>query len=172
MQSYKKICIFAKNVVPLRNKMQLFMKKVSFLSLLLVVLLGFTSCNQQEQQPCKFHKQTIDLVVAQQDWQFDSQTQQFFCHFDIDELTADMYNYSEVSVSHEYNSGTKNAYQVALPETSYMVEQDGTNTFYYQQHIDYIYGIGYIEIFYTVSDFFYADGWKPDGMLFRMQLTY
>ena len=60
-----------------------------------MVLLGFTSCNQQEQQPCKFHKQTIDLVVAQQDWQFDSQTQQFFCHFDIDELTADMYNYSK-----------------------------------------------------------------------------
>ena len=96
----------------------------------------------------------------------------FFCHFTVDMLTAEVYNYGEVSVSREYNSGTNKAYQVALPETSYKVEQDGENKFYYAQLVDYAYGVGFIEVFYTISDYFYPEGFTPEGMVFRAQLTY
>ena len=159
------------------------MKKLSFLFVSMAFLLCFSSCTtekkqepQEPQQPCKFNKQTIDIVVNSNDWKFDNQTGQFFYHQDIEELTSNVYNYAEVSVSREYNSKTANAYQVALPETSYhieYVEEDGeTYSVYYQQHVDYIYGVGWIEIFFTISDFYYPSDFIPESMIFRMQLTY
>ncbi|MBR6116714.1 MAG: hypothetical protein IKP93_04480 [Paludibacteraceae bacterium] len=138
-------------------------------------MLLFTGC-ESKQEPCQFNKKTIDLVVNQKDWAFDNDTHQFYCHFDIEELTANVYNYGEVSVSREYNSGTKDAYQVALPMSLYMVEevddgQGGTSYIYYTQHIDYRVGIGYVEVQLTNSDYAYADE-KPESMIFRLQLTY
>ena len=130
-------------------------------------------------EECKFNKKTVDLVVTQDKWTFDEGANMFFCHFNVPELTEQVYNYGEVSVTREYNSGTKNAYPVALPETSYTVEYENAentgevlNTFYYAQHVDYAFGIGFVEVFYTISDFFYPEGEKPEGMLFRLQLTY
>lgn len=151
------------------------MKKVSFLFVFAALLLLFTGC-ESKQEPCQFNKKTIDLVVNQKDWAFDNDTHQFYCHFDIEELTANVYNYGEVSVSREYNSGTKDAYQVALPMSLYMVEevddgQGGTSYIYYTQHIDYRVGIGYVEVQLTNSDYAYADE-KPESMIFRLQLTY
>lgn len=151
------------------------MKKVSFLFVFAALLLLFTGC-ESKQEPCQFNKKTIDLVVNQKDWSFDNDTHQFYCHFDIEELTANVYNYGEVSVSREYNSGTKDAYQVALPMSLYMVEevddgQGGTSYIYYTQHIDYRVGIGYVEVQLTNSDYAYADE-KPESMIFRLQLTY
>ena len=146
-----------------------------------LVALGMASCTYPTYvtyeeisggDSCKFHKKTIDLAVSKDKWDFDKSTNQFFCHFEVPELTAQVYDYGEVSVNREYNSGTQRAYQVALPETSYKVEQDGENTFYYAQLVDYAYGVGFIEVFYTISDYFYPEGFTPEGMVFRAQLTY
>lgn len=151
------------------------MKKYLFICLLAVLAVGFTSC---ESENAPKHKRTIDLVVKQSAWDFDQSANMFYCHFYVPELTARAYNYGEVSINREYNSGTSNAYQVALPETTYKSEQltDSVGNpvdeyFYYQQHIDYTYGIGFVEIFCTISDFYY-EGFTPDAMVFRMQLTY
>ena len=138
--------------------------------------MGFTACRSNEPQ---LQKKTVDLAVKSSQWEFDESVNQYYCHFNVPELTESVYNYGEVSINREYNSGTKNAYQVALPETSYKVEYeyDETtgeviNTFYYAQLVDCVYGIGFVEVFYTISDFFYPAGEKPEGMLFRLQLTY
>ena len=151
------------------------MKKYLFICLLAVMAVGFTSC---ESENAPKNKRTIDLIVKQSAWDFDQSANMFYCHFDVPELTARVYNYGEVSINREYNSGTSNAYQVALPETTYKSEQltDSVGNpvdeyFYYQQHIDYTYGIGFVEIFCTISDFYY-EGFTPDAMVFRMQLTY
>ena len=152
------------------------MKKQLFLCLIAVVAMAFTACSNNESQ---LKKHTVDLAVQSSQWEFDQDVNQYYCHFNVPELTAQIYNYGEVSVNREYNSGSKNAYQVALPETSYKVEYqvnettgDTTNTFYYAQHVDYVYGIGFVEVFYTISDYFYPDGFAPEGMLFRLQMTY
>jgi len=150
------------------------MKRYIFICMMALAAIGFTSCNTNE--PCHFNKQTIDLVVNQDNWVFDDNTGQYYCHFDVAELTADVYNYGEISISREYNSGTKDAYQVALPMSSYMSEEvtnaDGTTkTVYYTQHIDYRVGIGYVEVQLTNSDYVYSTE-KPEAMLFRMQMTY
>lgn len=152
------------------------MKKQIYFFLALV-LIGLASCTYPtyqtiEGETCKFNKKTIDLICNQNEWSYNANANAYYCHFTVDMLTAEAYKYGEVSVNREYYSGTNKAYQVALPETTYMVEQDGENTFYYAQHVDYVYGVGYIEIYYTVSDYFYPEGFTPEGMVFRAQLTY
>jgi len=132
-----------------------------------------TGCQNNEPQ---LRKMTIDLEVRQKNWTFDKEANMFFCHFDVPELTNTIYNYGEVSLNREYNTGSKNAYQVALPETTYRSEQltDSVGNpvdYYYQQHVDYIYGIGFVEVDLTISDFFYGD-YQPEDMLFRLQMTY
>ena len=143
----------------------------------MMAVMGVLLSGCEQGQP--FHKTTVDMTVTTSQWDFDQSANMFFCHFDVPEITSDVYNYGEVSVNREYNSGTKNAYQVALPETSYKVEYevneatgDTTNTFYYAQHLDYAYGVGFVEVFCTISDFFYPEGWTPDPMLFRLQMSY
>ena len=150
------------------------MKKYLFICLMAVVGLVMVSCNSNAP---RLNKMTIDLAVEKSQWEFDNTVNMFYCHFDVPQLTSDIYNYGEVSVNREYNSGTSKAYQVALPETSYKVEEEVvgdsvTNVYYYAQHIDYLYGPKYVEIFYTISDYFYEDGFKPEAMLFRLQMTY
>ena len=142
----------------------------------MMAVMGVLLTGCEKGQP--FHKKTIDLTVTSAQWDFDQNANMFFCHFDIPELTENVYNYAEISVNHEYNSGKNNAYQVALPETIYKVEYEKDdkdsiiNTVYYQQHLDYAYGVGFVEVFCTISDFYYEESWTPDAMLFRLQMSY
>jgi hypothetical protein len=149
------------------------MKKYVFICLLAILAIGFTSCNKDS---VPFHKETIDLVVKADNWEFDEEANMFFCRFEVPSLTEKVYNFGEVSVSREYNTGTPKAYQVILPETTYQAVDldngDGTTTpYYYQQHIDYATAIGFIDIFCTISDFYYND-FNPGNMLFRLQMSW
>jgi hypothetical protein len=150
------------------------MKKYLILSVFALVTFVFSAC--QSNEPCHFHKESIELVVNQNMWEFDSSANMYYCHFNVPEITSDVYKYGEWSINREYNSGSKNAYQVALPETTYKSEEidngdSTTSTVFYQQHIDYAVGVGMVEVFCTISDFYY-EGFTPESMIFRLQLTY
>ena len=151
------------------------MKNKVFICLLaLIALVSFSSCRKSE--PCKFNKATKFLEVRASQWEFNNELRMYMCHFDVPELTADVYENGEVSVLREYNTGTKNAYMVALPETTYeqiaLDNDDGTTSeYFFQQHIDYIFGIGYVEVFITISDYYYDD-FAPGNMLFKLQMTW
>lgn len=155
------------------------MKKVIIASLFAMVAFVFTGCrdcNCQPSEPCQFHQKSIELVVDQSKWEFDTGANMFYCHFDVPEITSDVFKYGTKCIYREYNYGTAKAYEVALPETTYLVVdlddgQGGTTPYYYQQHIDYGVGVGMVEIFCTISDFYY-EGFTPDAMRFRLQLTY
>ncbi len=155
------------------------MKKYVFISMMALVTLVFTGCEKNE--PCQFHKKTIDLLVNTNEWKFDDDAHQFYVHFNIDLLTANVYDYGEVSISREMKDAQNNPYQVALPMSLFMVEtvddgNGGTTDIFYTQHIDYRVGVGYVEIQLTNSDLAYetngSDFVKPESMVFRMQLTY
>ena len=148
------------------------MRKKIIISLLAVMAMGFTACQKQNVPECKYHSQTLDLTVKQPDWQWDSGSLQYYFHFDVPEITSYVYNYGNWSICREFNAGTGDAYQVALPMSTYMVYaiNDSTDG-YYTQHIDYRLGIGYVEVQLTNSDYFY-DEEKPENMLFRLQLFY
>ena len=148
------------------------MKKYLLIGLVAMMGLGMTGCtiNSSSEPSERMHKQTIDLNVKASSWIWDAGANMYYCHFDLPELTSDIYNYAEVSINREYNTGSSKAYQVALPETTYLTEKVNNQDYFYQQHIDYAYGVGFVEIFLTFSDYIYDQ--QPDPMVFRMQLTY
>lgn len=137
------------------------MKKLFFIGLLAFVVLGLTSCQNNS---TGLHKDTRTLVVKANQWYFDEKQNSFFCHFDVPQLTKNVYQYADVSVYREYYHDTEYAYQTVLPETSYYGE--------YEQHVDYTYGVQFVEVFYTISDFYYPSDFTPGDMRFRLQLTY
>ena len=156
------------------KKFKYTMKKFLIIGLLAMMGLGMTGCtinSSSEPSGSKIHQKTIDLNVKASSWIWDAGANMYYCHFDLPELTSDIYNYAEVSVNREYKPGTKDAYQVALPETTYLTETVNNQNVFYQQHIDYAYGVGFVEIFLTLSDFYY-EGFHPEAMYFRLQLTY
>ena len=146
-------------------------KKIVF-SLVALMALALTSCEKQE-----YHAQTFDLVVMQPDWKWDSDTKQFYYSFNVPYITRDVYNFGTITVSREFNNGTADAYQVALPMSTYLYdeivdENDSViNTVYYTQHIDYRFGVGYVDIQLTNSDYYYEEK-NPESMVFRLQLVY
>jgi len=151
------------------------MKKLFFIGLLAFVVLGLTSCQSNS---TGLQKDTRTLVVKANQWTYDAQQRSYFCHFDVPQLTKDVYQYADVSVYREYYHDTEYAYQTVLPETSYysedIVDADGnvTGTALYEQHVDYTYGVKFVEVFYTISDFYYPADFTPGDMRFRLQLTY
>ena len=132
--------------------------------------LALVSC--QENNPCKYHTQTIDLKVQQADWQFDNDEQLFYYSFSVPEITNFVYNYGNWTICREFNGGTKNAYQVALPSCEFMTDTlVGGTVAYYTRYIDYRLGVGGVDIQVTNSDYLYSSQ-KPEDMIFRLQLIY
>lgn len=166
------------------RKIELFMKKYAFLCLLAVIAFVQTGCVIHGNTPtpdCMYHAKTIYLEVKQNEWQYDADNQQFYTHFDVPEITANIYNYGNYSLHREYNTGLSTAYQVALPQSlllSETVTQDsGTSVVYYTQLVDYRVGVGYVEVQVTNSDFYYPTNTqgnliKPESMVFHLQLIY
>ena len=180
------MCKKSSNFVPQND---IFMKKfffIAFLSLAMVSLNGCRECNCTPGKDCtctphpdcKFHQKTIDLVVNSNEWQWDEATQRFYAHFTQPDITVDIYDYATWTFTHEYNFGTKDAYQVALPESVFKSEtlQDNSVVTYFE-HIDYAIGIGWVEVTYTISDFVYPEQSpgvliNPGDMRFHLQLNY
>lgn len=154
------------------------MKKYLFIAMMAAVSIVFAGCEKNDpctckhepQVPCSFHKTTVDIPVAANEWTYDSETRQYFVHVPVEALTQDVYDFGDITIFHEYHHGTQQAFQVALPETTYETDPNDA-TYHYQQHIDYALGIGFVEIIITISDFYYND-FVPQDAMFRMQLTY
>jgi len=150
------------------------MRKYVLLSLLALMLAGMTSCEKNEGPQMQ---KSIYLTVNQDEWQYDKTLGQFYAHFTLPDITAKAYDYGNYSLYRVYKMHTPDEYQVALPETVYLVEMM-TDTitgeeyeYYYQQHVNYRIGIGYVELQVTNSDYWYSEE-NPERMDFHLQLVY
>lgn len=156
------------------------MKKQLIIGLLMVVGLAMTGC--REAPECKYHATSIYLEVQSNEWKYDTDLRQYYAHFDLPAITANIYNYGNYSLHREYNTNTKDVYQVALPQSilneEIVTNDDGTTaSVFYTQLVDYRVGIGYVEIQVTNSDYFYPSdnqGYliNPETMIFHLQLIY
>ena len=131
-----------------------------------------TKCDCDPAAECKYHEKTVDLVLNTSEWKFDDDLQQFYCRFNVPEITASIYDYGNFTIHREDNYGTPDAYQVALPQSVYMSETlNNGSIIYYTQHIDYRIGVGYVEIQLTNSDYYYSQ-YNPESMRFRLQIIW
>ena len=158
------------------------MKKYVIVSLLALVMLCFSGCETHNSEQCKFHSLSKYLAVDSHEWTYDEKGMQYYAHFSIPELTSAIYNYGNYSLHRVYNTNTADEYQVALPQSIYMLEtvKDATGKdaeYYYTQSVDYRVGIGFVEIQVTNSDYLYeedAQGYlvPPEHMDFHLQLIW
>ena len=145
-----------------------FMKKSLFACVLFVALTSLMACNNTKEE-CRYKKQTLDIRVEHAKWDFDSIARQFYFRCNVPEITYNMYNYGNWSLSREFNKGFPDAYQVALPMSVFKADTLTEPTIvYYTQHIDYRIGVGYVEIQLTNSDYLYSQE-NPETMYFRLQ---
>lgn len=134
------------------------------------------TCHCQGGGECFYNTKVIDLPVTKADWKLNERqdgTRFLSRTFEINELTAKVYNYGAVACYAEFNGGTKNAYQLALPATNFLnYEEEGTgNIIHYSEKIDFIYGIGWVEIDLEYSDqAIYDDSYQDH--LFRLFLQW
>ena len=143
------------------------MKKYLFIATLMLAMLGLTSCENSS----SLSSETWDLIVKQADWKWDANNEQYYYHFDVPEITANVLKFGTVTVSHVYNYDTQDVYLAALPESIYCTYTEGGETKYYTQHIEALIGLKWVEIVLTNSDYIY-DSQKPSTMRFRMQVLY
>lgn len=147
------------------------MKKVLFL-LLCTALTG-----------CSFHtisdvsQQTIDVHVRVSDWQYTNMIDNnyFRCVIDMPEITSHVFNQGEVQVYRVFNRNTADAFKHVLPDVFHQKEVLNGETFLYTTTVDCLYGIGWLEFNYRVSDFVYDNGnygdFAPKGMDFSIVIT-
>lgn len=142
------------------------MKKSILIGLVVGLCLFMASCSSNE--PCRFHKLTVDFTVPQSSWAFDPQNGWYNYYYQTSAITASIYDFGTWTMSHEYNPGTSDAFLIQLPEFKFL--QDGN--VYYSQRIDYEVGVGYVRVYVTNSGYTYPSDWQPEAMSFHMQITY
>lgn len=147
------------------------MKKLSvYIALGICLCLGLGSCEYKEEivkVDNTTQLKTLFLHVNQAEWNRSDDGTYFYCLFDVPELTGSIYDKGVVTCYREYYINTKNAYQIALPQTIHMVD----DTDYYTQTIDYSFLPGLVEIVLTNSDFKYSSS-NPDAMDFRLSMIW
>lgn len=154
------------------------MKNYVWISLIGLAMM-VTGCRKDIEEDAKYYHSTVfDVTVLHTEWEFDEYLGQFYCHKDIEELTEKVYDYGSWELYKEFDGGSKNPYQVALPTSFFMVDTlADSSVHYYTEYMDYRVGIGYVEIQLTYSDFYYPKDEagryiKPDEMNFRLHLEY
>lgn len=147
------------------------MKKFYYLMAAVVCLLTLSACEGDKYYPTEYvyqyNKENLNLHIESSDWKW-SNNGYYFYTFSVPELTQNIYNYGTVLCYREYNQGTVNAYQIALPYIQ--TKTDGTDT--YQQFIDFSYLTGVVEIVLTNSDLKYDVTTAPESMDFHLALVW
>lgn len=158
------------------------MKKYLFLAVAVLSLIG---CNGKDGKDGRDGKDglvnvaVIDLDASGNGWEYASlQSENYFvAKFDMPEITNYIYDNGLVQVYREWGTGTAEAVQQVLPYSRHHEWLDEKNNAwnFYTETVDYEYGAGFLNIFYTASDFAYEDEstpTKPEAMHFRVQVMW
>ena len=122
--------------------------------------------------------ETIDVNVRVADWQYSNMPDNnyFRCVIDMPEITPEVFDKGEVKVYRKfYDKQNNDFFKHILPDVFHCKEVSGNNTFLYTITVDYIYGIGWLEFNYRVSDFVYDEAnymdFAPEAMSFSIVVT-
>jgi hypothetical protein len=145
------------------------MKKILFLFISSIILAG---CNTTIVS--NLEMETIDVNVRANDWQYTHMPDNnyFRCVVDMPEITSKVFDQGEVKVYRKfYDKQNNDFFKHILPDVFHVKE----NQFLYTITVDYIYGVGWLEFNYRVSDFAYDEGnymdFAPEAMTFSIVVT-
>ena len=159
------------------------MKKIIYIMLFLTVIATLVSCEGPAGRDGRdgfVNFRIVDLEVKSYQWQYTGYDNNnfFIAEFEMPEITKGIYDNGLVQVYREYGTGSANAVQLLLPSTrhnEYSYQMDGETYWgFYSETTDYEYGIGILNVFYTVSDFIYEEdsSFVPEDMHFRVVIMW
>ncbi|MDO5321489.1 MAG: hypothetical protein Q4F39_03795 [Bacteroidia bacterium] len=124
--------------------------------------------------PASFSIVAVD--VPQNAWQYSNYADNnyFVAEVKVPELTEEAFDYGLVNCYRTFAYDSNDASQIALPYVRLLEEVYDDDVYFYTETIDYEYGIGWLRIYYTLSDFFYEvdETLAPDAMTFRLAIAY
>ncbi len=152
------------------------------LLLFMLAALTLVSCEGPQGRPGQdgfVNFKIIDLQINQSEWTYSNvaDNNYYIATFDMPEITPYIYNNGVVQVYREYNTGSNNAIQTLLPQTRHNEYFDATANAWgtFTETVDYEYGVEFMSIVYTASDFAYTDNpanFRPDAMHFRVVIQW
>lgn len=117
----------------------------------------------------------FEVGTQAQPWDYSNFTDNnyYFAKFNVPALTSFVFTDGNVN---GYIYMTENGQQIqhSLPYVLHKYVVDGENTYYYTETVDFVYGVGWVQIEVRDSDFAYEDNTSivPDVMKFRIVMTY
>ena len=121
--------------------------------------------------------QTIDVHVRASDWRYThlADNNYFYCVIDMPEISSDVFYNGEVQAYRLLYTQDNEPFKHILPDVYHVKELIGNDTFLYTTTVDCIYGVGWLELNYRVSDFAYDEGnykdFAPGAMDFSIVVT-
>lgn len=100
----------------------------------------------------------LKLEVPVTAWKYSGYTDNnfFVATINVPEITEEVFDFGMVNLYRTYNFDSQDASQIALPSNRLCEDlTDPSNPVFYTEQVDFEYGIGWIKIYFTVSDFVY-----------------
>lgn len=162
------------------------MRKILTALLLAASMAFLSSCEGEPGRDGRDGLGVMDVVlinVTQASWSYSNANDNnyFYATVDVPELTGDAFDYGAVKMYRTFNYDKSDAVQMEMPyirlneyNTGYRDESGKDIWGFYTETVDYEFGIGYIRIFYTASDFDYElnESFVPEAMQFRCVVMY
>lgn len=121
--------------------------------------------------------ETVPLRIDAHEWQYSNQDNNnyFFADFsEMYEINREVFDKGEVKVYLVTNKSTASAQKNPLPYSLHAEEYNGREWIFYTQTIDYAFGINWLRIYFSMSDFEYEvnESINPPAMDFDVVITY
>lgn len=159
------------------------MKRIARYSLIIIAA-ALTACigpqgpqgpqGEQGEPGISTQWEVINLTVPTDDWELVSSTDgtnpYYRAKFDVPELDDFIYDQGLTKCYIEFNRGTNNAYQQELPYVRHFEAYENDQQIIWTQTVDYDFGIGFVNVYVTFSDFFVDE--RPETMDFRLVLMW
>lgn len=141
------------------------MKKIYLLSMILALPFLFNSCEKEVVYDSTY---SAEYDISPRMWVYDENTSSYSVSLDVPEITRQVCQYGSVQCFLVYSDKM----QACIPLTRYL---SGVNDYdelvYYQEHYDFEYGVGVVNMFFQTSDFVYNQG-DLQTMTFRVVVHY
>jgi len=148
--------------------------KTLLITLFAALAILTTSCRKDPVPQCSY--KIVNITVPKESWSYSDQDDNnyFTAEIDVPELSEEAFDGGILNVYRTFNFDKSNASQQLLPSVRLLEEKVGNDMYRYTESIDYEYGIGWLNIYYTLSDFVYDQTleYDPGDMTFRLVLVY
>lgn len=171
----KNLCTFAAEKERIRLMKNF--RKFLFLGIAMVSM-AMVSCTKTETRIVEevgMQTKIIDWDVFAWDYSGKDNNNYYTVYKEFPQLTSQVYKDGEVHIYRVYDYGMQSEVQAPLPAVHHVEYYDDVqgNWNFYTETTDYDFGVGFINLYYTLSDFGYeVENIVPSQMRFRVVLTW